>query len=144
MKKNSSPKMAKGFTLIELIVTIVIMGIGAVAVTGMVSNIFKNRQSKRDTSVNTALAQECAELVLSQSRMNYASIATTNCNTMSLSGYAVPTITAVTAGNSTTGSSADWSSTDWGACPYNSGTNCTLLKVSSGGQMKTSLLLVSH
>ena len=122
----------------------VIMAIGAVAITNVVSTIFKNRQSKRDTSVNTALAQECAELVLAQSRASYANIATTNCSSVTLTGYASPTMMAVTAGNSSTSASATWSATDWAACPYSSGSNCTLLKIESGGQSRVALMLVSH
>lgn len=144
MKNTNTRQKSKGFTLIELIITMVIMAIGAVAVTSMVSNIFKNRQSKRDTSVNTQLAQECAELVLAQSRANYANIATTDCSAVTLTGYASPTLLAVTSGSASSSASSNWSTTDWAACPYSNGSNCTLLKISSGGQSRVALLLVSH
>jgi prepilin-type N-terminal cleavage/methylation domain-containing protein len=136
-------RLPKGLTLIELIISMVIMSIAALAITSLIAGVYNSRKFKIDSGVNTELAQECAELMLSVSRDNYANVSTTNCNNIIENGYGPPVISGLTSGNSSTGSSANWSATDWAVCPYSSGTNCTLLKISNG-QGNIPLMLVSH
>lgn len=144
MKRNILINSVKGFTLVELVITLVILSIGATTIIALTSNIYNYRQFKRNAGVNTGLAQECAELILNRSRESYSNIATTNCNGINVSGYGAPTIFALTTGSSSTGGSADWTSTDWDACPYSTGSDCTLLKISNGQLKPISLMLVNH
>ena len=88
-----------GFTLIELIVVVVILAIGAATVSLMVANVGRYQSQNRDFQVGTQLIQECAEFILTKHRREqtyFAGLATSaNCYGMaSFSGWsAAPAVT---------------------------------------------------
>jgi prepilin-type N-terminal cleavage/methylation domain-containing protein len=89
----------RGFTLIELIVVVVILAIGAATVSLMVANVGRHQSGNRDFQVGTQLIQECAEFILTKHRREqtyFAGLATSaNCYGMaSFSGWsAAPAVT---------------------------------------------------
>lgn len=75
---------AKGFTLIESIVVLVVLAIAAATVTFMIGNISGGQDENKSWQVGLQLMQECAEQVLAQHRANPA--VTPACG--GLTGYA--------------------------------------------------------
>ena len=89
----------RGFTLIELIVVMVVLAIGAIAAMHMAANAGMHQTSNRDLQVGTQLLQECAEYILAQHRRDEAwfgaTLATSgNCYGMtSFQGFNAPSVT---------------------------------------------------
>ncbi len=133
MKHAYSHRFAahKGFTLVESIIVLVVLGIAAVGIISLQSQIFSGQSGNKDIQVGVQLMQECAEKLLAKGRANYAdtdlltsAAATTSCNTITLPDYNAPTVPTLTAGNSGT--------TGMAACPFITGTNCKLIRVTQG------------
>ena len=88
-----------GFTLIELIVVVVILAIGAATVSLMVANAGRHQSGNRDFQVGTQLIQQCAEFILTKHRRDqtyFSSLATSaNCYGMATFGgwSAAPAVT---------------------------------------------------
>jgi len=61
-------RISRGFTLIEMVIIIVILGIAAATVVTMVANVGKGTSDNTDLEIGTQLLQECAENVISQHR----------------------------------------------------------------------------
>lgn len=131
---------SSGFTLVELLIVMVVLGIAAVTIASLSANLFRGQAESRATVVGTQLMQECAELLLAKGRADFAdaalagsAAATTACSTISQSGYAAPTVT-ITTGNSATAGFA--------ACPLASGSDCKRVAVSQGGLAPLVFMLV--
>lgn len=128
----------RGFTLIETLIVIVILGIAAAGIASLQSSIFSGQSDSRALLVGTQLMQECAEQVLATRRSSgYAAAnsmtATESCSAMTLTDYTAPAVT-VTEGNSATANMS--------ACP--TGSNCKLVEITQGGITPVTLLLVSY
>ena len=63
---------SRGFTLIEVIATMVLLSVGAVGIIGMYSNVGRNLSGNQDMQTAAQLVQECSEHVLAQRRNNAA------------------------------------------------------------------------
>ena len=63
---------SRGFTLIEVIATMVLLSVGAAGIIGMYSNVGRNLSGNQDMQTATQLVQECSEHVLAQRRNNAA------------------------------------------------------------------------
>lgn len=120
-----------GFTLVELLIVMVVLGIAAVTIASLSANLFRGQTESRALAVGTPLMQECAELLLAKGRADFAdadlassTAATTACGTISQSGYSAPVVT-VTAGHSSTSGLS--------ACPFSSGSDCKRVSVSQDG-----------
>lgn len=134
---------SRGFTLVETLIVITVLGIAAAAIASLNGNLFYGQSSVKSMQVGTQLMQECAEQLLairrgsgfSASALADSASATSSCSGITLTGYGAPAVT-VTSGNSTTA--------NMGACPYSTGTDCKLLSISQGGMTPLSLMLVSY
>lgn len=107
----------KGFTLVETLIVMVVLGIGAVAIISLQGNIFSGQSANQTIQVGVQLMQECAEQILAKRRSvtngyGYSSIVeSTVCSTLGNYGgiVGVPIVTATpdvgTAGTCTSASS---------------------------------------
>ena len=136
----------RGYTLIELLMVIVTLGIAAAAIVMLQGNIFSRRASMQDLQIGTQLIQDCSERLLATSRsaingLGYNANALSNgasasslCagSTVNSGGvvYGAPQVNLIV-GNSTT----------IGPCPITS-ESCKLLSVTQGGLAPVTLLLV--
>lgn len=131
-------RAARGFTLIETIVAMVVLAIAATGVIAMQGKMFNNISSIKDMQVSSRLMLECAEHALAVRRHaqnGYATVAATNgfgtnaCGGITaLAGYTVPTVTI-----------ADITSS---ACP--SGYSCKTVTVTQGGLNSITVMLVDY
>jgi prepilin-type N-terminal cleavage/methylation domain-containing protein len=62
--------LPRGFSLIEMIIVIVVLGIASVAVVTMVAGLGARQEDNRDLQVGTQLLQECGEWIVSNHRRN--------------------------------------------------------------------------
>lgn len=131
-----------GFTLVELLIVMVVLGIAAVTIASLSANLFRGQTESRALAVGTPLMQECAELLLAKGRADFtdaalasSTAATTACSTISLGAYAAPTVT-ISAGNSATSGLA--------ACPFASGSDCKRVSVSQDGLAPLVFMLVKR
>ncbi len=62
----------RGFTLIEVVATMLLLSVGAVGILGMYSTVGRTLSSNQDIQTAAQLAQECSEYVLAQRRNNAA------------------------------------------------------------------------
>lgn len=116
-----------GFSLIELVIIIVVIGIGVVSLSALFSHSATSLTSNETLQQVTQYAQECAERTLQKSRADaagFASVDTTVCNALA----ALPTgfsRTVVVTPITGTGS----------PCPIGGTANCkdVLITVTSGG-----------
>lgn len=133
---------SQGFTLMETLIAMTVLGIAAAAIISLSSSLFYGQSSLKDMQVGTQLMQECAEQLLAirragdygASALTDSAAATGSCSGISLTGYSPPSVT-VTNGNSGTA--------NMGACPYSTGSNCKLLSITQGGMTQLSLMLVN-
>jgi type IV pilus modification protein PilV len=63
MKKKVTPVNKRGFSLVEVILSLFIITVGLVAMITMMANSIRDTQSSRDQIIATQLAQEGVELV---------------------------------------------------------------------------------
>lgn len=132
----------RGFTLIETITVMVMLGLAATTIVSLQGSIFRSSDDNENIQVGVQMMQECAELILATRRASgfddpalaSSAAATASCSGITLTGYAAPAVT-LTAGNSTTA--------NMGACPYSSGNNCKLISITQGGLTSVTLLLVN-
>ena len=61
-----------GFTLIEVVATMLLLSVASVGIIGMYSNVDRNLSGNQDIQTAAQLVQECSEYVLAQRRNNAA------------------------------------------------------------------------
>jgi prepilin-type N-terminal cleavage/methylation domain-containing protein len=61
-------RRAAGFTLIELVIVIVLMGIASAAVVGMVAQVAAGQEENTELQVGAQLLQECGEWLVANHR----------------------------------------------------------------------------
>jgi prepilin-type N-terminal cleavage/methylation domain-containing protein len=90
----------RGFTLLEVVIVVVILGIAAAAVVTMVANVGARQTDNSDLQVGTQLLQECAENIVSQHRRDENFFSTTsgtgsaNCYSLTTFGsFDAPSVT---------------------------------------------------
>lgn len=137
---------SRGFTLIESIIVLILLGIASIGIISLQGNIFSGQGVNKNLIVSAQLMQECAEQILATRRtggFNAAPLAdsaaaTGSCSGITLAGYSAPAVT-ITAGNSTTIIGGVLVML---ACPYATGSNCKLVSIAQGGLTPVTLLLV--
>lgn len=86
-----------GFTLIESILVMTILGISAVAIVSMQGNISFGQTGNADMQVGAQLMQECAEQILAVRRQtSYAAVTSTSCSSLGSYGGFSPSVTVTT------------------------------------------------
>lgn len=90
---------APGFTLLELLMSMVMLSLASVAIATLSANLFSGQSASRDLIVGTQLMQECAEQVLAVRRNSgYTAVTSSVCSNLNVSpnnlgGYGVPSVT---------------------------------------------------
>ena len=126
----------RGFTLIETLMVVVVLGIAAVTISSLQGNIFKGQSVNKDIQVGVQLMQECAEQVLAvRQTSGFAGVSGVNfginkCGAMSaLGAYSLPSVSFISPYTDV-------------ACP--SGGTCKLVSITQGGLAPITLVLVDH
>jgi len=97
-------RRTRGFTLIETVLVIGILGLAAVTLKGMQPRIFATQNDGRDQYIGLELVKACSERVLAVRRkLGYANVTNTLCNGMGgVGGFAAnPTIVLIGSVNAT-------------------------------------------
>lgn len=95
MPIHSRRHAARGFTLVESIVTLVILGVASVGIATLSGNIFNADAGNKDLQIGVSLMEECAEQILAVRRVNgYAVTPSCNVSTMpAFAGFSAPSVT---------------------------------------------------
>jgi prepilin-type N-terminal cleavage/methylation domain-containing protein len=131
---------ARGFTLIETLAAMILLGIAAVVVVRMQGNLFTNQGSVTSLQVASRLQSECAEQVIGVAlnqgyyqvlpTASSGSFGTNQCDTVTAySGNSIPTVAFTDPYTGT-------------ACP--SGQTCKLLTITQGSLKPLTVLLVAY
>ena len=122
--------VSQGFTLIETIFVMALLGIAAVTIIKLQGTVFYGKASNKDLQVGVLLMQECAEQVIAVRRnAGYSAVNTSTCNTLgNYGGFSVPIVT-VTADNSGV------------ACPTGGTCNKVVITLSKDGSNLTPVTL---
>ena len=125
---------ARGFTLLESIIVLLLMGIAAAAIISLQGSIFHGKSDNKTLEIGAQLMQECAEQVLATRRLSgYANVNTSTCNISTITanvpgGFGAPSVTVT--------------SDDGGAaCPVNSNCKQVQIFVSTAGVTLTPITL---
>ena len=137
--RHISARRLRGFTLVELIMVIVMLGIAGVGISSMQGSLFTGAASVKDMQVRTPLMLECAEQVLAVRRFTEDGYAAVNATAFganlcgsgftTLSGYTIPSVTIT---DPYTGA----------ACP--TGSSCKLVTISQNGMTPLTLMLMDY
>jgi prepilin-type N-terminal cleavage/methylation domain-containing protein len=133
-------RAAGGFTLLEVLVVVVLLGAAAVGVGSMQSNLFRSEAALADAQARAQLVAECGEQVWGVRRRSangyaevtdstLANFGTQKCgNLPAFASYAIPTVSI--------------SAYPGSACPV--GTTCSQLQITQGGLTPVTLLLIDY
>lgn len=82
--RDSHRKFARGFTLVETLIVMVVLGIAAVVVGNLSSNLFKGQSANRGIVEGAQLMQQCAEQILAipRSGASIDTVTTNSCSTI--------------------------------------------------------------
>lgn len=88
----------RGFTLIETLLVMVVLGIASATIISLQGGIFAGQSSSQDLQMGTQIVQECAEQVLALRRRapsgGYAAVTPAACSTLgNVGGFGLPLIT---------------------------------------------------
>ncbi len=90
---SQADRLPKGFTLIEVVVAVLVLGSAAAAMVILVGVLFVQRDQTHAQHQGVALMQECAERILMTRRGNvYASLNPNICSTVVDMGFDPPTV----------------------------------------------------
>jgi prepilin-type N-terminal cleavage/methylation domain-containing protein len=84
---------ARGFTLVESIVVLVVLSIAAAAIISLQGNIFYGQSGNKDLQVGVQLMQECTEQILATRRQSGYSTTPSCSGLTTYGGYNLPTVT---------------------------------------------------
>ena len=104
-RRGPARRRAPGFTLLELLMVMVLLGVASVAIASLGANLFSGQAASRDLVVGTQLLQECAEQVLAVRRnKGYTAVTTSVCSGLNrspdnLGGFGVPSVTLAVTGD---------------------------------------------
>lgn len=121
---------SQGFTFIETIVVMTLLGIAAVTIIKLQGTVFYGKSDNKDLQVGVMLMQECAEQVIAVRRnAGYTAVNTSTCSALgNYGGYTAPIVT-VTADNTGT------------ACPTGGTCNKVVITLSKDGSKLTPVTL---
>jgi prepilin-type N-terminal cleavage/methylation domain-containing protein len=84
---------SRGFTLIESILVVVLLGLAAATIISMQRNIFFSQDGNRDLEVGVQLMQECAEQILAIRRQSGYPVDAGACSTLgNTGGFGAPSV----------------------------------------------------
>jgi len=88
----------RGFTLIETLAVMVLLGIAAATVITLQGAVFTRQSENKDLQVGVQLLQECGEQILALRRHvpgpGYAAVTTSACSLLgNVGGFGVPVVT---------------------------------------------------
>ncbi len=124
---HNHTKRTSGFTLIETISVVVLVGAVSAALVTLFGNLYRGQDLNAALADNTLLVQQCAEKIMADRRSGtgYDAVSSTSC-----SGIASVDVTVQTPGQSGT------------SCPANT-SGCKLLTISQGGVSLRLMLVAS-
>lgn len=128
----------KGFTLVETIIVMTVLGIAAAAIVSLSGNLFYGQSANRDLAVGVQIMQECAEQILAvrrKSQSAYTAVTSSTCSGLgNYGGFGAPSVTLSLAGDPSPPSPVT-------ACT-NASTTCTAtISVGKGGSSLTPITL---
>lgn len=85
----------QGFSLIEIVLIIVLLGVGAAAMVGMFSNVGRTLGDNQGVQTGAQLIQKCAEHIMAFRRSTLSSQGYTNVTTGNNTGICTASFTAV-------------------------------------------------
>ncbi len=126
----------KGFTLIETLMVMVLLGIAAVTITKLSGNLFLGQAANNNVIVGAQLMQECAETVLAiRRKTGYTFVTTSACSNLgNYGGFGVPTVTLALTGDPSPPSPIT-------ACTAASSSCLVTITISTGGSNMTAITL---
>lgn len=86
MNTRFAPHAARGFTLMEILMAILLLSFLAVGLMGLNGQLFMQSAYTRNLQIGTQLQQACMEQVLVQ-RRNNGYTTTFNCNSLNTQGF---------------------------------------------------------
>jgi prepilin-type N-terminal cleavage/methylation domain-containing protein len=93
---------SRGFTLVESVVVVVILGVASAVIATQQGNLFRGQSDNKDILIGAQLMQECAEQILAirrRSSIAYSSVTTNSCSGLgNVGGFGAPVVT-LNAGN---------------------------------------------
>lgn len=121
---------SQGFTFIETIVVMTLLGIAAATIIKLQGTVFYGKSDNKDLQVGVMLMQGCAEQVIAVRRnAGYTAVNTSTCSALgNYGGYTAPIVT-VTADNTGT------------ACPTGGTCNKVVITLSKDGSKLTPITL---
>lgn len=86
---------SRGFTLIESVITMVVLGIAAITIVSLQGSLFTSRSNTVDLQVGGQLMQECAEQILAVRRhVGYTAVTTSTCSSLgNYGGFGASSVT---------------------------------------------------
>lgn len=90
----------KGFTLVETLMVMVVLGIAATIIISLQGNIFQGEAANKDMQIGAQLMHECAEQVLGVRRrspsLGYTAVTTSACSGLgNYGGFGTPVVTLI-------------------------------------------------
>lgn len=130
---------SRGFTLVESIIVLVVLGIAAAAIISLQGNIFRGKADNQSIQTGVQMMQACAEKILALKRTSgYSALASNNCTEMTNAGYV---------GTATYPSFSAVNYVDGSLCVLNTASpadsNCHLVTITLDNLKSMSLLLVN-
>ena len=133
--------LRRGFTLVETVIVLIVLGLAAVVIVRLQGNIFKGAADANSAQISIQLLQECAEKIVGIRRnLGFAAsqLNSTVCNNVTSSGFSAPTVT-ITNGSNGGGS------TLIAACPSATLDSCKLVTIRQGSlNTPVTLLFASY
>lgn len=139
-KRMLGLKLPRGFSLVELIIAMVALGVAATVIVSLQAQVVRGQGANNDLVIGSQLLQECAEKILATRRRaanGYVSVVSSaNCGGLAgLSDFAAPSVNVTDVDNSSNA-----------ACPIGASCKLVVISVTKGGASlaPASLLLVNY
>ncbi len=139
---------SRGFTLVESIIVLVVLGIAAVGIISLQSQIFSGQSDIKNIQIGVQLMQECAEQVLATRRASasgYGDVNSTNFNTTPKCGTVLAFVdTTVTPNKTYSIPSVEIDPYIGAGCPTDTDITCKRVLIRQDGLTPITLMLVSY